>query len=105
MIYQGDDNFKLEKGEPVMRSCWECNTSHERLKTVNMLHVCFDCGRYWIFDRFLDSFVTPIEMEEWLKKNGVGVGDSTMNIDKGYRVTTFRLGTNDASDFDVATNG
>lgn len=78
--------LKTEEDEPAMRSCWECNGAHERLKTVNFLHSCFECGRDWIFDTFLDKFINNDEIIEWLKSLGVKEGESTKTIDKGYRV-------------------
>lgn len=30
-----------------MRSCWECNSAHERLKKVDYIIFCFECGRLW----------------------------------------------------------
>lgn len=31
--------------EVMMRSCWECNSAHERLKKVDYIIFCFECGR------------------------------------------------------------
>jgi hypothetical protein len=32
----------------VMRSCWNCNSAHERLKLVeDAVIFCFDCGNYF----------------------------------------------------------
>lgn len=77
----------MEKGEPDLRSCWKCNNAHEGLKKVNRLHLCFQCGRYWVFDRFLDNFKTKKELDDFFKSNGMKKGDSTTKIDKGYRIT------------------
>ena len=56
MIWKTGGIIKMEEGEPAMRSCWECNGAHEHLKKVNTLHCCWECGRYWVFDIFLDEF-------------------------------------------------
>ena len=87
MIWLGNGKIKLEKNEPAMRSCWECNKCHEGLKKVNCLHVCYDCGRYWVFDRFLDSLKSDEEFDKFFKDKGMKVGDSTTKIDAGYRIT------------------
>ena len=32
----------------IFRSCWNCNSAHERLKTVdNCVINCFECGHYY----------------------------------------------------------
>jgi len=93
MIYLGRGKFKLESGEPAMRSCWECNPAHEHLKTVNCLHICFECWKYWVFDRFLDSFKSDKEFDEYFENLGLKHNDSTTKIDKGYRVTCIEIKT------------
>ena len=30
------------------RSCWECNGSHEHLKTANYPFQCFECGKIFL---------------------------------------------------------
>lgn len=86
------DKIELEKGEPAFRSCWSCNPAHEHLKQVNWLHVCLmGCGRYWIFDRFLDEFEDNDKIVEWLKSLGLKDGESTTKIDKGYRITHIKF--------------
>ena len=37
-----------EKGEFMMRSCWECNPAHAHFKDVSDLFVCFHCGRWYM---------------------------------------------------------
>ncbi len=95
MIYKGDGIFELEDGEPAMRSCWECNAAHERLKKVNILHHCFSCGRWWVFDNFIggaedesDETISA-RLDARMKHWGVAVGASTTTVDAGYRVTEF----------------
>jgi len=85
-------NIKVEKGEPALRSCWECNSAHKHLKKVNTLHSCFTCGRMWVFNRYLSSFKTPQAVEAWLIKKGVKKNGSTKKIDAGYRVMVFSFG-------------
>lgn len=90
MIWLGNGNIKMEEGEPSLRSCWKCNPAHEHLKTVNMLHTCFECGRYWVYDRFVDSFVTDEKFDNFFRYNGLKEGESTSKIDKGYRLRRIR---------------
>lgn len=85
-------NITLEKGEPALRSCWECNSAHAHLKKVNTLHSCFTCGRAWVFNKFLDSFKTPQAVEKWLLKKGVKKNGSTKKVDAGYRVMVISFG-------------
>jgi len=68
MIYKGLDNYKLERGEPYLRSCPECNPAHKHLIDTDYFHTCFECGRSWIFGRYLDSFKSTKEMDDFLKE-------------------------------------
>ena len=86
MIWKEGGIVTSEEGEPARRSCWECNSAHEHLKKVNMLHTCWECGRYWIFDRYLESFQTDGEFDNFFKSLGMKSGDSTQKIDAGYRI-------------------
>lgn len=97
MIWKGNGIIKFEEGEPAFRSCWECNSAHEHLKTVNWLHVCFNCGRYWVYDRFLDAFETTEEFDAFFAGKGLGPGDSTTKVDAGYRVVAFEMDMDDGS--------
>lgn len=36
---------RLKNGEPIMRSCWKCNSAHKHLKKADYLIWCFQCGR------------------------------------------------------------
>jgi hypothetical protein len=69
MKYVGFDDYKMDAGEPAMRSCPECNGAHEHLRNTDFLHVCFQCGKYWIFGRYLDSFKTVEEMDAFMKEH------------------------------------
>lgn len=39
---------KLEKEEPVFRSCWKCNPVHKHLKKADYLIYCFVCEKYFL---------------------------------------------------------
>lgn len=91
MKFTESGKVKLEKHEPCMRSCWECNNSHEHLKKVNSLHFCFSCGKQWIFDKFLTELGSDEKLIEFLKENGLNAGQSSTKIDKGYRVTQITI--------------
>jgi len=53
---RNDDKF-------AMRSCWECNSSHEHLLKATGLFTCFECGR-WYMDG--DYFTNNAHCEEEL---------------------------------------
>lgn len=86
MIWNGNGVLKMEDGEPAMRSCWECNGAHEHLKKVNFLHVCFSCGRYWLFGTYMDSFENDEDFDNFFTSLGMNPGDSTQKVDAGYRI-------------------
>lgn len=51
-----DKAFELRKsGNFAMRSCWECNPSHEHLKKIGGLFTCIDCGRYYMNGGYLSN--------------------------------------------------
>ena len=37
----------IKKDKLIMRSCWNCNPSHEHLKTCEVPIVCYQCGHYY----------------------------------------------------------
>ncbi len=39
---------RFKKGEPIMRSCWKCNSAHKHLKKADYLIWCFECGRLYL---------------------------------------------------------
>jgi len=85
MIWNGNGLMEFEEGEPALRSCWECNAAHEHLKQVNTLHVCaMGCGRYWVFDRFLDEFGTDEDFDAFFADKGLHPGESTKRIAKAH---------------------
>lgn len=45
---QKEDKFSI-------RSCWECNHAHERLKKASGLYTCYDCERWFINGDFLSN--------------------------------------------------
>lgn len=59
-------NYEYEEGEPSLRSCPECNPAHEHLMKTNRLHLCFECGRYWILGKYLSDFETDEEVDKFL---------------------------------------
>jgi len=91
MIWEKGGIIKMEDGEPALRSCWECNGAHEHLKMVNFLHTCFECGRYWVFDKFFDEFKTDEEFDNFFISKGMKSGQSTQEIDAGYRIYCYEM--------------
>lgn len=77
MIWVKGDLVRYEPGEPSLRSCWECNSAHERLKKVNTVHLCLWCGRYWIGDTFLNTLDTVEKFVAGMSRMGFEVGKST----------------------------
>lgn len=69
MIYTGEGNIKFEKNEPLIRSCPRCNKAHEHLLNVSSIHVCFDCGKYWIKGKYLDDIKSDQEFEKFCLDN------------------------------------
>lgn len=51
---------RKKDGEPVMRSCWECNPAHEHLKERDYLIWCFLCGKLY----FKGEELKELEEEE-----------------------------------------
>lgn len=48
--------IELQKaGNYSMRSCWECNGSHEHLKTVGGLFTCTNCGKWYMNGGFFND--------------------------------------------------
>jgi hypothetical protein len=61
-VFKQNHMTNLEKAQELqkenkfsMRSCWECNPSHEHLKTVGGLFTCFECGRWYMNGGFFDN--------------------------------------------------
>ena len=51
-----DKAIELQKaGNFAMRSCWECNSTHEDLKTVGGLFTCFNCGIWYMNGGYFDN--------------------------------------------------
>jgi len=60
--------IEFEEGEPVFRSCWNCNGSHKHLKNTNYLILCFSCGKYYLKGRWLGEFKTDKGLKDYIKK-------------------------------------
>jgi hypothetical protein len=67
MKYVSFDTYRMDEDEPIIRSCWVCNGAHEHLKKHTGFHICYACGRGFIFGRFLDSFGSAEELDAWLR--------------------------------------
>lgn len=39
---------RCKKGEPVLRSCWNCNSAHKHLKSTDYLIYCIWCGNMYL---------------------------------------------------------
>lgn len=65
MIYKSPGVYEYSDGEPLLRSCPDCNSAHEHLRNTNRLHVCFECGKYWILGKYL-SDMTEEELETFI---------------------------------------
>ncbi len=97
MIWRDNGVIELEDGEPRMRSCWKCNAAHEHLKKVNSLHVCFFCGQYWIFDKYIEDLKSDNDFDAFFKEKGLTPGGSTQGIDAGYRLAVIEFGPTGSS--------
>jgi len=67
MRLDDDNKIIFKKGEPALRSCPECNSGHEYLRDVEILHLCFVCGRYWLRGHYLDEFETIEALRAFLQ--------------------------------------
>ena len=61
--------YEYAEGEPMLRSCPECNPAHEHLFKTNRLHCCFECGRYWLLNKYLSDFETDEEVDKFILDN------------------------------------
>jgi len=69
MKINNEGNIEFDKGEPALRSCFNCNGCHKHLMNVDFVHWCFQCGRYWIKGKYFDEFKNINELIDWLKEN------------------------------------
>ena len=46
---------RCKKGEPALRSCWNCNSAHKYLKKVDYLIYCFECGKVYFKGKRLNK--------------------------------------------------
>ena len=44
---------RRKKGEPIMRSCWNCNPAHKYLKKADYIIWCFECGKLYFKGKLL----------------------------------------------------
>ena len=58
--------IKWGNGEPSMRSCWICNSSHSYLKKANYPIYCFLCGRILIYGKVLQESNNDKEAKHWI---------------------------------------
>ena len=77
MIWNGDGNIAMEKGEPVLRSCSRCNPSHAHLDSRPRLHMCLLCDASWCRGLFFDEAETAAEFDAHWVSLGMVPGDST----------------------------
>ena len=88
-LFDRDDNPRIM--EPIPRSCKTCNPAHDHLHGANFLHVCFECGRYWLLGKYLDELKSAEECEAWVRGLGLVPGDSTTKVDDGIRVMVIKM--------------
>lgn len=69
MKYKAFDTYLLDPGEPVVRTCWECNPAHTHLKNASALHRCISCGRSWLHGRFLNTFEDEVALDVFLAQH------------------------------------
>jgi len=83
MIWYGNGRIQFEPDhdEPRLRSCWECNPAHERLRDSAYIHCCFDCGKYWVLGWDFGQDATEEEFDAHFAARGLKPGDSTTKID------------------------
>jgi len=82
MIWNGNGRIKIEPehDEPHLRSCWECNPAHERLKMSSYFHTCFVCGKSWCLGWDFDQEASDKEFDAHFSSQGLTPGDSTTKI-------------------------
>ena len=44
---------RLKKDEPVLRSCWNCNSAHKHLKNADYIIYCIWCGKMYYKGKIL----------------------------------------------------
>lgn len=70
MKYISPGEYEWHDGEPKMRSCPECNSSHQHLWMTNKVHNCYDCGRWWVLGRYLnDPYMTQEERDQFIQEH------------------------------------
>ncbi len=96
MIFNGGGNIKLEEGEPVWRSCWECNSSHGHLKNRDRVHECTRCGKWWVAGIDFNKIESDEAFDAAFTSLGMKPGDSTIGkIGEPGEVMVIQLGIGD----------
>ena len=82
MIWYGKGRLELERehNEPYMRSCWECNSSHEHLRESAYFHWCFACGKQWCLGWDFDQEASDEKFDVHFSSRGLKPGDSTTKV-------------------------
>ena len=44
---------RCKNGEPIMRSCWNCNPAHKYLKKEDYIIWCYECGKLYFKGKLL----------------------------------------------------
>jgi len=84
MIVKTNGMIRFEEGEPALRSCPECNPAHEHLRDVKFVHWCFQCNRYWINGRYLDTRADLDKFIEFMRECEVGgCAIKVIDVEKG----------------------
>ena len=47
---------RCNRGEPVLRSCWKCNSAHKHLKKADYIIYCIWCGNVYYKGKKLKIF-------------------------------------------------
>lgn len=82
MIFLGNGRLKFEEGEPILRSCWNCNKAHLHLKNANYIINCFECDGFFIRGKNIKKFKTDEDFDNFFIKQGLKIGDSTINKER-----------------------
>lgn len=64
-------NKRVSKGEPALRSCWNCNSAHKHLKKADYIIYCFICGKIYYKGKKLvinDKEEEKMEYEDYLEE-------------------------------------
>ena len=60
--------IELLTGKTVwLRTCWKCNKAHEKLKEVNYIIWCFECGNMYMNGKILSER----KLKKWIKEKNL----------------------------------